>query len=79
MEEEYTTKDGKFLSDKLIQDILFSKNKSKYIQSAVKQGITGALKWQLAKEKNFQSGMQRTYSTAEPSEVDNLRKQLFGK
>lgn len=77
--ETYQKQDGSPVADKFVKDIYIAQNLDKIVSESNKQAVNATIKWFLANQKNIGDGVQRNYTTVEPTEIDEIRSKVFGK
>ena len=74
----YYEKDGSPKSEQLVKDIYALQNLDKYTAEAVKQAVNATKSWLLKTQKNISDNGQRNYNVAPETDVQKLKKQVFG-
>lgn len=77
--ENYYGKDGSPDRVKLLREIYAGRNIEKIVTEAVVLATNETKKWFLANQKNIGDRTQRNFTVQQPSEIDKLKEQVFGK
>lgn len=78
-QQTYATQDGSPIADKLIRDIYVAQNLDKIGAEINKQAVNATIKWFLSNQKNISEDLQKNYNVQSVSEIEILKKAVFGK
>jgi hypothetical protein len=75
----YANQDGSLDRAAFLKDIYNARNLDKIVNQAIVQAVNQTKAWYLKTQKNITDTGVRNFDTPEPTDVDRLRGQIFGK
>jgi hypothetical protein len=75
----YAAQDGSLDRKAFLKDFYNARNIDKIVNQAIVQAVNQTKSWFLKTQKNITDTSVRHFETPEPTDVDRLRGQIFGK